>query len=44
VPVAFHEEHDLPHVWPIFHNLLPEARQTLDTLADWIKALPQPEA
>ncbi len=44
VPVAFHEAHDLPHVWPLFHNLLPEARQTLDTLAGWIKALPQPES
>lgn len=30
-------EHDLPHVWPIFHNVLPEARQTLDALAEWIK-------
>lgn len=44
VPVAFHEGHDLPHVWPIFHNLLPEARQTLDILADWIKALPRRES
>jgi len=32
--------HDLPHVWPIFHNILPEARQTLDQLADWIKRQP----
>jgi acetyl esterase/lipase len=30
-------EHDLPHVWPIFHNVLPEARQTLDAVAEWIK-------
>ena len=28
---------DLPHVWPIFHNILPEGRQTLETLAAWIK-------
>ncbi|SHL39686.1 Acetyl esterase/lipase [Roseovarius litoreus] len=27
---------DLPHVWPIFSPLLPEATATLDTLADWI--------
>ena len=30
-------EHDLPHVWPLFHNILPEARGTLDALAVWIK-------
>ncbi len=30
-------EHDLPHVWPIFHNVLPEARQTLEALAQWIR-------
>lgn len=42
VPVMFHEEHDLPHVWPIFHNVLPEGRQTLDDLAGWIKELPTP--
>lgn len=29
----------LPHVWPMFHNVLPEARQTLDALAEWIKPL-----
>ena len=36
VDVTFEEEHDLPHVWPIFHNTLPEARRTLDNLAAWI--------
>ena len=30
-------EHDLPHVWPIFHNILPEGRHTLDALAQWIR-------
>lgn len=40
VQVTFLEEHDLPHVWPIFHNILPEARRTLDSLAAWIKAVP----
>jgi acetyl esterase/lipase len=30
-------EEDLPHVWPIFHNLLPEAEATLKKLADWIR-------
>lgn len=29
--------HDLPHVWPIFHNILPEARDTLSALATWIR-------
>ncbi|MEP1355572.1 MAG: alpha/beta hydrolase [Tateyamaria sp.] len=28
---------DLPHVWPLFHNLIPEAKTTLDQLAGWIK-------
>ena len=37
VDVTFVEERDLPHVWPIFHNILTEARQTLDDLADWIR-------
>ncbi len=31
------EQHDLPHVWPLFHNILPEARDTLDALAAWIR-------
>ena len=31
--------HDLPHVWPIFHTLLPEARATLDEVAAWIRRL-----
>ncbi|MEO1139887.1 MAG: alpha/beta hydrolase [Pseudomonadota bacterium] len=32
-------EHDLPHVWPIFHNLLPEGRATLRDLGAWIRSL-----
>lgn len=34
-------ERDLPHVWPILHNLLPEAGVTLDQIADWISSLPR---
>ncbi|KEJ89084.1 alpha/beta hydrolase [Sulfitobacter donghicola] len=30
-------ENDLPHVWPLFHNVLPEGRQTLDNLSKWIR-------
>jgi len=30
---------DLPHVWPIFHNILPEARASLRDLAVWIRSL-----
>lgn len=30
-------ERDLPHVWPIFHNMLPEGRRTLNLLAGWIR-------
>lgn len=32
-------EHDLPHVWPFFHNMLPEARATLRDLAAWLRSL-----
>lgn len=32
-------ESDLPHVWPLFHLLLPEAHRTLDGLAGWITSL-----
>lgn len=37
VEVTYIEETDLPHVWPFFHNSLPEARQSLDRLAVWIR-------
>ncbi|WP_299704521.1 alpha/beta hydrolase [uncultured Tateyamaria sp.] len=37
VDVTYVEEHDLPHVWPLFHNTLPEARRTLNALAAWIR-------
>lgn len=37
VDVTLVERHDLPHVWPFFHNILPEARETLDELALWIR-------
>ncbi|MFB9148308.1 alpha/beta hydrolase [Roseovarius ramblicola] len=30
---------DHPHVWPLFHNVLPEATATLNDLATWIRAL-----
>ncbi len=29
--------HGLPHVWPIFFNVLPEGRETLRDVAAWIK-------
>ena len=38
VPVTLKIERDLPHVWPLFHNVLPEATATLKTLAFWIRA------
>lgn len=44
VPVTLCVEHDLPHVWPIFHNVLPEARATLRELAKWIDARVQDQA
>lgn len=39
VDVTLVMEHDLPHVWPIFHNVLPEGRATLQALANWVDAL-----
>jgi acetyl esterase/lipase len=36
VAVQMNIAHDLPHVWPMFHNTLPEARTTLNNLARWI--------
>jgi acetyl esterase/lipase len=33
---------NLPHVWPLFHGILPEADQTLDELSQWITALSPP--
>ncbi|WP_299727398.1 alpha/beta hydrolase [uncultured Tateyamaria sp.] len=38
VAVDLSVERDLPHVWPLFHNLIPEAKATLDQLAAWIAA------
>ncbi|MEM6588516.1 MAG: alpha/beta hydrolase fold domain-containing protein [Pseudomonadota bacterium] len=38
VDVTLLLEKNVPHVWPMFHSILPEARQTLTQLADWISA------
>ena len=38
-PVTEVIANDLPHVWPIFHNILPEARHTLADIAAWITSL-----
>ncbi len=32
-------EHDLPHVWPMFRGLLPEADRTLRDLSRWVRSL-----
>lgn len=37
VQVSENIAHDLPHVWPIFQRLLPEADATLKHLARWIR-------
>ncbi|QYX56497.1 alpha/beta hydrolase [Roseovarius sp. SCSIO 43702] len=39
VEVQLREHHDLPHVWPLFHNVLPEGRATLREVAGWIRSL-----
>ncbi|SMX31234.1 alpha/beta hydrolase [Actibacterium lipolyticum] len=33
-------EQNLPHVWPLFHNILPEARHSLRNVAQWLSSLP----
>ncbi|MEP5732112.1 MAG: alpha/beta hydrolase [Sulfitobacter sp.] len=40
VDVVLQEEQDLPHVWPLFHNMLPESRDTLHAVSAWITELP----
>lgn len=37
VQVTLTFEEDLPHVWPIFHGVLPEARATLAALSAWLR-------
>ncbi|MDU8912903.1 alpha/beta hydrolase [Aestuariicoccus sp. MJ-SS9] len=32
-------ERNVPHVWPLFHNVLPEAKATLRGLAGWMDGL-----
>jgi len=39
VTSSLHVANDHPHVWPLFHNILPEAKATLRDLAAWIRAL-----
>lgn len=39
VEVSCDVAQDLPHVWPIFQGLLPEADASLAQIADWIRAL-----
>ncbi|HKL66009.1 MAG TPA: alpha/beta hydrolase [Roseovarius sp.] len=39
VESVLHVAPDHPHVWPLFHNVLPEAKATLSDLAAWIRAL-----
>jgi acetyl esterase/lipase len=39
VPVEDHIRAGLPHVWPFFHPYLPEARETLRDVANWINSL-----
>ena len=37
VDTALTIAHDHPHVWPMFHDFLPEAGATLGELAQWIR-------
>jgi acetyl esterase/lipase len=37
-------EQNLPHVWPLFHGLIPEAGATLRRLSSWITRLSPPSA
>ncbi|MBU2983498.1 alpha/beta hydrolase [Lentibacter algarum] len=38
--------HNMPHVWPMFHNYFPEAKRSLKAIAIWINSLsaPSPES
>lgn len=38
VEVTLELARDLPHVWPMLHAFIPEARSSLGELADWIRA------
>lgn len=40
VDVTLEMGEDLPHVWPLFRPMIPEADQTLRNIADWIKQVP----
>jgi len=42
VEVDLRIEHDLPHVWPYFQGLMPEAMVTLREIAGWISSLSRP--
>lgn len=42
VEVDLRVEHDLPHVWPFFQGLMPEAMVTLREIAAWISSLSRP--
>jgi len=42
VAVTVRIGHDLPHVWPFFHNVLPEARESLREVGAWIMRLASP--
>jgi acetyl esterase/lipase len=44
VAVTERIEPGLPHVWPLFHDTLPEARRTLRALADWLSPPAPPSA
>ncbi len=44
VAVSLNIAQDLPHVWPLFQRLLPEADATLADLAQWIRRQPSPSA
>lgn len=39
VPVDLRIERDVPHVWPYFQGLMPEAMATLREIAGWVSSL-----
>ncbi len=41
VTLELHAE--APHAWPLFHGLIPEARETVEHVAEWINSLSQTE-
>jgi acetyl esterase/lipase len=41
VRMLYHEWEDMPHVFPLFHRILPEGRKAIEQMADFVKDVVQ---